>query len=569
MQLHIRFNANVTYLLKPLTGVEERAKRRYNEHSKSCNEVNMAKKSKEKRSTKKQKRQLAWGIVTAIAIVLIAIVVCLAFFPTDNSVINAEKPFPVNIPTETPAIGDPIAVQAVELRRSLYILPGIKIAGVDVGGKTSQEATDILAEYVSSANAEYKITLRHSSKTVELSGDELGRTANVDTVVNAAFSYLRDTEDDAELLRLAQQLEVDGKDFLLAYSLDDERLRAAVANLSLEIGTPAVNATVSMSDGKLVYSDDKNGTEVDRDALVNAIYAAAQGEYPIVDIPMHETEAVITRKMLEGQYVLRAKFSTSFSGSTNDRKFNVKKGSALINGTVLKPGETFSTNGVLGVRTLANGWKMAGAYVQGNTEQQAGGGVCQLSSTLYSAVLMADLEVVSRRNHSMRVGYVKGGLDATINSVGNIIDFRFKNNTAGNIFIVSYTEGNNVHMELYGLPISNSEYDEIRLSAKQIQTVEITKKETPDSSLPAGTRVVTREGKKGEVWEAYKEYYKDGKLVKKERVNVSTYGMVEQLVSVGTGATPAPSQTSIPTVLPSTPIPTLAPTPTPAPTTEP
>lgn len=528
------------------------------------------------RKKRNQKMHVLWGVLIAVGVLGISVAVALGMQAQTKA---AQAPNVVTMPSATPFDENAVELQAQRIRASLTLLPGIQIAGVDVSGMTREDAYAALAPLAAQSNESYLLTLQAEEKTLSLDAEAMGRQCDLNAVISEALQCLGDIESDEALLQAVEEIETRGKTFDLVYSVDEQRVRAAVANFALDIGTDPVNAKVSMSDGKLAYTDDQPGRGLDADAqeaiVAQILQIGTEEKETIIPVTLVEIPATITREMIEGQYVLRGKFNTSFSGSTADRKFNVRKGADLINGTHLKQGETFSTNAVLGVRTLANGWKMAGAYVQGNTELQAGGGVCQLSSTLYNAVLLADLEIVNRRNHSMRVGYVKGGLDATINSVGNIIDFSFKNNTAGDILIVSYTEGNNLYMELYGLPMANDAYDEIKLSSKKTKTVSITTKETQDSKMPAGTSVVTREGKAGETWEAYKEYYKNGKLVKTELINTSTYGMVQTLVTVGTAATTAPVETKAPTQAAETKAPTAEPTPapvvtdTPSPTSEP
>ena len=222
---------------------------------------------------------------------------------------------------------------------------------------------------------------------------------------------------------------------------------------------------------------------------------------------------------------ISVQFDTSFKGSTSNRVFNIQKGADLINGTKLAPGETFSTNDTLGVRSLSRGWKEANAYVSGATEIQAGGGVCQLSSTLYNAAVKADLKIVSRRNHSMPVSYIDKGLDATINSIGNMIDFKFSNNTDNDVVIFSWTEGKNVYFKIYRTKFDTDEYDEIRLTAEKIETLypdgemEI----TLDPTLDPGTEVIDVATQNGAIYQSYKHYYKEGKLIRTEKLALSTY----------------------------------------------
>ena len=166
--------------------------------------------------------------------------------------------------------------------------------------------------------------------------------------------------------------------------------------------------------------------------------------------------------------------------------------------------------------------------------QQAGGGVCQLSSTLYNAALYADMEIVERRNHSMPVHYVDRGRDATINSVGNIIDFKFRNNTSSDVIIMAYTDGNILHMEIYGVPFETDEYDRIEIRTKQRGSVSIKTVYEYDDSKPASYSKTITKGSKGYTVQTYKDYYLGQTLVKTDDLGISKYTMFPKKVLVGT-----------------------------------
>ena len=125
----------------------------------------------------------------------------------------------------------------------------------------------------------------------------------------------------------------------------------------------------------------------------------------------------------------------------------------------------------------------------------------------------------------MPVSYIKNGLDATINSVGNIIDFKFKNNTSADILIRGVISGKNVRFEIYGLPFATTEYDEIKLSSKKTKTIEPEGPilETLDTTLAPGTQEVKVARQDGSLWQSYKNYYLNGELVKSEKLATSTY----------------------------------------------
>ena len=358
---------------------------------------------------------------------------------------------------------------------------------------------------------------------------------DVETAVDQAFSLLRDASVPyADLMAQVKEIAA-GKEIAPAPVYDAESVTQFVSYLANLMDTPAVNATIGLTNNVITYTDEIMGHGVDQEALTESILAADPLSGSTIDIPMHDLEAAVTRQMLEGKYVRRGQYTTSFSSSTSNRKYNIRFGAEKINGTILKPGEVFSTNETLGTRTRKNGWKMAGAYEGGEVVQQAGGGVCQLSSTLYNAVIYADLEIVKRQNHSMTVAYIDPGRDATINSVGNIIDFQFRNNTSSDIIIVAYTEGNKkLHMEIYGVPFETDAYDEIKIRTKRTKTTPATTVETKDNTKPVSYQVTTYNGKAGSTWQTYKDYYKNGTRVNTESLGTSTYKMFPKQVTVGT-----------------------------------
>ena len=138
----------------------------------------------------------------------------------------------------------------------------------------------------------------------------------------------------------------------------------------------------------------------------------------------------------------------SYGGSTANRCANVARAASLINGKVIAPGDVFSFNDTVGHRTIENGFSTAKEYVDGKSVDGIGGGTCQVSSTLYSAVLYADLSIVERLNHMMTVGYIPLGQDATVSDGG--VDFKFKNNTDYPIKVSAYTSGATITVSIIG-----------------------------------------------------------------------------------------------------------------------
>ena len=364
---------------------------------------------------------------------------------------------------------------------------------------------------------------------------------DIDKAVNIAFSLMRDWSVPYDTFMLQVKQISNGMETGPVPDYDTKSVDRFVTYLSTLLDKPAVNATIGMENNQLVYSDEAMGRGVNKDALVTSILNTNPFSGDTLSIPMQDLEPETTRQMLEGQYVLRGAYTTGFASSPKNRKYNIRFGADKINGTILKPGETFSTNEVLGKRTKKNGWKTATAYEGGEHVQQAGGGVCQLSSTLYNAALYADMEIKERRNNSMPVSYVDKGRDATINSVGNIIDFKFRNNTSGDIIIIAYTDGNTLHMEIYGIPFETDEYDRIEIRTKKISSTSVTTEYTYLPNKPTTYHKETSKGSKGYKYRTFKMYYKGDQLVKEEDLGLSLYTMFPRKVEVGTMEVPDPT----------------------------
>ncbi len=477
-------------------------------------------------------------------------------------------------------------IEAVVIRSGM--LPGTTVYGVDVGGMSREQALAAVEEKLTQEPLVVNLLLSDDTNVYPASGEGIQALPtpveeedddaidpdmkaaeaaeeqeeeleaaedlpigirlqyDVESAIDAAFSLMRDRTVPYETFMAQVRQIAAGQEVAPAPAYDVDSVTRFVTYLATLLDTPAVNATISMEKNQIVYTDEIKGRGIDQSLLVETILNTDPFSGATLSIPIHDLEATITKDMLQGKYILRGSYTTSFSGSTSNRKYNIRFGADKINGIILKPGDVFSANDTLGKRTRANGWKNAGAYEGGEVVEQPGGGVCQLSSTLYNAVLYADLEIVDRRNHSMPVHYVDRGRDATINSVGNLIDFKFKNNTSSDVIIIAYTEGNNLHMEIYGIPFETDEYDLIKIRTKQTGSTSIKTEYEYDESKPSSYEFVKSKGSKGYTVRTYKDYYKGETRVKTDDLGVSTYKMFPKKVVVGTKEEdkPTPKPTS-------------------------
>lgn len=226
---------------------------------------------------------------------------------------------------------------------------------------------------------------------------------------------------------------------------------------------------------------------------------------------------------------LLSSYSTSFASSSSNRATNVSLATNKINGKVLMPGEVFSFNDTVGKRTPQAGFKVAGVYMNGQVATDYGGGICQVSSTLYNAVLRANLEIVDRSNHMFEVGYVPIGTDATVS--WGAPDFKFKNSRSYPIKIVTSSSNRKCVVKFYGLKESE-EYD-IEIVSYRTGSVPYRTTYTTDSSLAVGQQKVIQSGSNGAKSVAYRIRKKNGQVISKELLSKDTYDPHNQIIAVG------------------------------------
>lgn len=249
-------------------------------------------------------------------------------------------------------------------------------------------------------------------------------------------------------------------------------------------------------------------------------------------IPLKITQPNITTNQIgtEAFPDLLATFSTSYSTKNVNRTTNIKLASSKIDGIVILPGETFSYNITVGKRTAAAGFKSAAVYAGGEVTTGIGGGICQVSSTLYNSVLLSNLEIVERHNHGFNPGYVKAGTDATVSWGGP--DFRFKNNRNYPIKILCTNSGGTITTKIFGLREENDYQVEIEAYITSYIPYKTITKEV--SSLNVGQTKVIETGSNGCNSVAYRILKQNGTVVSKTLLSKDSYSPHNRIVHIGT-----------------------------------
>lgn len=327
------------------------------------------------------------------------------------------------------------------------------------------------------------------------------------------------------------------------------------------------NAEYKVEGNEVSVTEHVVGVEADKSQLAAILEKTNKGEIASMEIteimPEQTTEAL--QAALFGTTL--ASFTSNYSSSSANRAYNVELAAQKINGIVLADGDEFSYNKAVGNANAANGFKMATVFSNGKVVEGIGGGVCQVSSTLYCSVLRSDLFVTERHNHSLPIGYVPGGQDATV-SYGSL-DFRFKNNTGTPIKIVAQCSNRNVTISILG---NASAKKNVEVTSQKISSIEAPMTKVNDPNLPSGTTKIIKKGSPGSVYITYKKVYDANGAVASEKQIKSTYKASAGEIAVGTGVVntapsapasqpaqptaPAPEQQSpVPSEVPQTEIP--------------
>lgn len=415
------------------------------------------------------------------------------------------------------------------------IADGVFIETVSLGGTTEEEARRLVDDYIKTLKSR-KITVNVDGNKVATKLEKIG----YEVVANDYIDQAVNLGKSGNLIKRYKELQ-DVKHNKLVYDLeftiDNTQTKEFIEKKCAKYEIEPVNATIKKQGGSFVVSDDKTGRAVQVqetiDKIKSVILQGWDGKDVSVDAVMIDAEPQVTKETMAKCKDLLGEYSTSFASSSSDRVANLENAARLINGSVILPGEEFSTSQKLIPFTEENGYKAAGAYLNGKVVDSIGGGVCQASTTLYNALLKAELEITQRFNHSMIVSYIPASMDAAISE--GYKDLKFKNNTNVPIYIEAYTVGRTIYFKVYGEETRNLTNRKVVYESEVIETIQPGADiERKDPTKPVGYRYVEQSAHTGYKAKLWKIVYENGEQVSKEQVNYSSYAAQPAYVVVGT-----------------------------------
>jgi vancomycin resistance protein YoaR len=309
---------------------------------------------------------------------------------------------------------------------------------------------------------------------------------------------------------------------------------ALISEVAKRAGKPKA-ATVRLVKGAYVRTPETSTVELDQEKLFAAVTNAIYQERAVT-VPLKEGAKTVSDEDLKKIRQVVAEFSTKFSSRNKPRSNNIKLATEKIDGLVLAPGERFSFNGSVGQRTTKAGFREAGVYINGRHDTGIGGGICQVSTTLYNAALFSNMKVVKRTNHSLPVPYVPVGRDATVNWGAQ--DLVLENNFDHPIALSATYAPGKLTFRVLGQKQPGLE---VKIEREGLKSWRAGTKTVKDSGLTAGRRKVVESGSTGYSVNTFRLIYENGQLVKKEPLGRSYYPGSATIVAVGTKAKPAPA----------------------------
>ncbi len=389
------------------------------------------------------------------------------------------------------------------------ILNSIYINGFDVGGLNKDEARDAIRQNNSFKN----LNVVYSGSDHVYSLAELGCEFDIDQAIDQALQVGRNEDfiknisdyvglkflDDSRTFEVKPQIPQDIEDRI--YEDIKSKIERKPENASISIGS-----SIDVKKGE-------EGVKINRDEFRKAIYDAIKPNVDVtVKVPIESVTPEITSDELSRIDGIIGTYRTNFSPNVEGRNENIRLSAQYMNNYLLMPGEVFSYNKVTRLKTVSNGYKNATVIVNGEIEEGLGGGVCQVSSTLYNSVLYSGLEIVQRRPHSIPSSYVNYGRDAVVSD--NAIDFKFKNNYDFPVYLKTYVGSSSVTVTIYG---NTGSVPEIDIISNVVSVKPRAVKYIDDPNLEKGKEVVKTKGRDEIRSETYVVINGVKKLVSKDR----------------------------------------------------
>ncbi len=428
-----------------------------------------------------------------------------------------------------------LTVVGVVAANSSYLLKdavygGVTVDGVPLDGLTQKEAEAAIINKIKEIKAHPILKIKFENQSWPIMDKDIDWQVNPTILSQKAYEIGR-TGNIFEQLQERFFVYNNGKNIEITGNYNEGKLKKIIAEIASKLYRLPENASVAIVAGKQELKPEINGVKVDQKAALELMQKTIQTKISgSMHLPVLLSPAKVTSKDLADITDVLASYSTYFNQYMVNRSHNVGLAAQYLNSALLKPGEVFSFNKGIGPRSVEMGYRDAPVYIGEEVVPGIGGGICQVSSTLYNAALFANLEIVERSNHIRPVPYVPLGQDATISE--DILDLKFKNNTSHNIYIHSWIKNNEITVEILGK--KTPDMPQIKIVADNIQVISSKTIIKQDKTMPEGEKKVEKEGEQGIRVTTYRLKYLNDKLIESERLYYDDYPVIDTVIKVGT-----------------------------------
>jgi vancomycin resistance protein YoaR len=423
-----------------------------------------------------------------------------------------------------------VIAAAVALLSGEQIRDNISINGTNVAGLTKRQAEDRLNTIYNEKIESSFISLKFDNKEWKINYSDLGYSYNIAETVDNAYKVGHEGDVFKQLTETLQA-RFKAQNFELESSYNNEPINNLVSQISKEIDQEVLESTIKYVGTGFEVTDDRIGRKLNQEDATSLIAEQLNKvEVATIELPVDIVEPIVKKSDLAVIQDKLGEFSTKFNAADVDRSTNIKVATNSTNNVLIRPGEVYSVNETLGPRLAKYGYKDAKVIINNELVPGIGGGVCQVSSTLYNAVLLSNLKVIERKNHSLTLSYVGLGRDATIS--GDYIDFKFMNNTNYPIYIYGEVKGSWVKFTVFGKNEHPGRM--VKVNSEVIKTLPPTIKIIEDPTLPVGTEIEEKKAHTGYVVTTQRVVYENGKEILRESLGTSNYRVVNGVKRVGT-----------------------------------
>ena len=424
------------------------------------------------------------------------------------------------------------ASTALSVTNAIY--QGVAVADIEVGGLTEEEAREKL-QAAFRARTVKPIELHYGERVWIISVEDIDIHVDVAKLAHEAYQIGR---KGIIFEQIKERYLTVNRGYIVPMSISysTKKLNDRLMNIRQDIDSTPENASLVTNELEFFIIPEKIGRKLNIAKTISDITSRINNTLSFtLNLTVDDSNPAIRATDLQEINSVIASYTTQFDATDTNRSENIYLAAKSVNSILIRQGDSFSFNHYVGPRLAQNGYKEAPVFIDGRLVPDWGGGVCQVSSTLYNAALLANMTIEERTSHFHPPGYVPIGQDATV--ADNLLDFKFLNSSSNNIYVKTETAGNQITISILGN--RDGPLPEIQVFATDIKVLEPKIIVKQDITMELGKQVIEEEGQKGFLVTTHRIKKLNNKEIGRELLGIDEFKPTDKIVRVGTKALPA------------------------------